>query len=123
LTWTGVPEGAKTLALLCEDPDAPGGTFIHGVVWNIPAEHDGLPKAIPTEAELGNGTRQGLNSARKVGYTGPCPPPGKPHHYHFTVYALDRSLTLSGQVTAAQWKAAMDGHVLAEGRITGLFER
>jgi Raf kinase inhibitor-like YbhB/YbcL family protein len=125
LSWSGAPEGTKELALLCEDPDAPGGTFVHWVLWGIPGGTTDLPEgvaagdAVPGLAQA----RQGTNGFRIRGYRGPCPPPGKPHHYHFRVYALGARLDLPAGSTIERVRESMNGHVLAEGELIGIYGR
>jgi len=123
LKWSDPPADAKSFALLCEDPDAPRGTFVHWVAANLPSESRDLSEGVPKEASLPNGTVQGVNGFGKVGFGGPAPPPGKPHHYHFKLYALDAPLDLKGEVTATDLKSAMHGHVLAESELVGLYQR
>ena len=122
LSWSAGPSGTKSYALIMDDPDAPGGTFVHWVLYNFKAaDHSGrvtLPEA------ASGGAAEGQNSFGKSGYGGPCPPPGKPHHYRFQVYALNRELDgLSSAATADQLRAAFKGSVLAEGTLTGTFKR
>ena len=123
LKWQNVPAGTRTLALICEDPDAPRGTFTHWVVFNLPAESRELSEGVPAEATLPNGTAQGTNDFGKVGYGGPSPPPGKPHRYFFKLYALDHPLELQPGATKAQLLAAMKGHVLGEAQLMGTYAR
>ncbi len=123
LAWSGAPEGTKSFALLCEDPDAPHGTYYHWVIYNIPASERGLAENIVRKDPLPNGTRQGVNSAQQLGYSGPCPPPGKAHHYHFRLFALDTQLNIPGEVTHERLESAMQGHIVAEGEIVGLYQR
>ena len=123
LKWQNVPAGTRTLALICEDPDAPRGTFTHWVVFNLPAESRELSEGVPAEATLPNGTAQGTNDFGKVGYGGPSPPPGKPHRYFFRLYALDRPPDLQPGATKAQLLAAMKGHVLGEAQLMGTYAR
>ncbi|MES2643637.1 MAG: YbhB/YbcL family Raf kinase inhibitor-like protein [Myxococcota bacterium] len=121
LTWTEVPAGTRTLALVVDDPDAPGGTWVHWVAWNIPATARGLPEAVsPTDAML----QQGQNDFRAIGYGGPCPPRGHgPHRYFFRLYALDAPLTLPPTTTRATLDAALAGHVLATAELMGTYLR
>jgi Raf kinase inhibitor-like YbhB/YbcL family protein len=120
LEWTPGPKGTQSYALICDDPDAPRGVFVHWVIFNIPAKtHQLTEGAKPSES----GARQGRNSRGKMGYMGPAPPKGKPHHYHFKVYALDKTLGLKAGATKKQLQAAMKGHVLAKGEIVGLYGR
>ncbi|HLI78377.1 MAG TPA: YbhB/YbcL family Raf kinase inhibitor-like protein [Candidatus Binataceae bacterium] len=116
LTWTGVPSNAKSLALLVEDPDAPSGTFVHWVVYDISPSSTGIK---PSNVE---GT-EGLNSAGKAAYMGPCPPRGNPHHYHFRLYALDSNLTLDGVPNARAVHAATEGHIIESADLVGIFGR
>ncbi len=116
LTIEGMPEGAKSLVLILEDPDAAKGTFDHWIMWNI------APTQKTIEEDSAPGI-QGLNSKGKTGYTGPCPPPGKPHHYNFKVYSLDTELALAEKSSKSDLEKAMEGHVIAEGKLVGLFGR
>jgi len=123
LAWAGAPSGTKSYALIGDDPDAPIGTWVHWVIFNLPADSLGLPEAVPTTPELPNGARQGRNSWKKIGYGGPCPPPGKPHRYFFKLYALDGTLPLDAQAGKKEVEAAMKGRVLAEGQLMGTYRR
>lgn len=122
LAWSNTPAGAKTLALIMDDPDAPIGTFVHWVVFNIPASVNQLPEAVPASAKLDDGTQQGNNGAGKIGYTGPCPPSGT-HRYFFKLYALDAQLSLSSGASKDQLLQAMQGHILAQGELMGTFSK
>jgi Raf kinase inhibitor-like YbhB/YbcL family protein len=118
LQWSDLPRGTRSLALICEDPDAPSGTFTHWVVNNLPPEaHELRQGALP------KGAMEGLNSFGKLGYGGPSPPRGKPHHYHFHLYALDSELPLIGEFSAEGLKKELPGHVLAEADLVGLYQR
>ncbi|HVA41564.1 MAG TPA: YbhB/YbcL family Raf kinase inhibitor-like protein [Candidatus Binataceae bacterium] len=124
LAWKGVPGDAKTLVLILKDPDAPHGTFIHWVVYNLPASLSGLDAKVPPAEKLANGGLQGANGLGQIGYMGPCPPPGSaPHHYHFELSALDAALDLKPGATAAQVEEAAQGHVRANGELVGTFAR
>lgn len=123
LQWSGIPVGTKALALIIEDPDAPGGTFIHWVVYAIPADRRGLPEDVAKDEVVSGIGRQGITGFGKVGYHGPCPPPGSPHHYHFRLYALDTEVDPASSVDASKLEAAMQGHVLGTGEMVGLFQR
>ena len=126
LQWQGAPEGTKSLALICDDPDAPGGTWVHWVMFNIPATATSLPENVAKTESPGNGggAKQGLNSFRKIGYGGPCPPPGHgSHRYFFRLFALDTELKLQPGVTKRQLEVALEGHVLARGELLGQYER
>jgi len=108
--------------LICEDPDAPSGTFVHWLVWNIaPAERQ-LGEALQSSAPRG-GPRQGLNGFGGVGYAGPKPPPGPPHRYFFRVYALDIAIELPEGAKRSEFDRAVDGHILAEGVLVGMYGR
>ncbi len=96
ITWSNVPEGTRSFALIMEDPDAPGGTFAHWVIYNIPADKRQLPASVPIQPNLDDGTRQGPNDFRRIGYAGPCPPPGRPHRYYLRIYALDTMVSPQG---------------------------
>jgi Raf kinase inhibitor-like YbhB/YbcL family protein len=124
LRWSGAPEATKSFALICDDPDAPRGTWVHWVMWNIPASQTEFKAGIRTEAHLARDIRQGKNDFANVGYGGPAPPPGKPHRYFFKVYALDGMLNLpEGTTTKAQLEQAMKGHVLGSGQLMGTYGR
>jgi Raf kinase inhibitor-like YbhB/YbcL family protein len=123
LAWQGVPTGTKTLALIVKDPDAPSGTFIHWVLYNLPARVDRLTEDVPKTATTAEGALQGANSRGRMGFTGPCPPPGAPHHYHFQLFALNSSLNLRPGATAEKVEAAMKGHLLASADLVGIFGR
>lgn len=123
LTWGGVPEGTQSLALILDDPDAPGGTFNHWVIYNIPVGTLELAEAISKTSELSDGTMQGRNSFGSTGYGGPCPPPGLAHHYYFTIYALDITLDLGAGASKTQVLAAMEGHILAQAETMGTYQR
>jgi len=123
LQWSGVPPAAKSLALICDDPDAPMGTWVHWVLYNVPPSAPGLSEGVPKTPELADGSRQGLNDYKKIGYGGPCPPPGKPHRYFFKLYALDAKPDLKAGLTKQEVLKAMAGHVLAEGQLMGTYQR
>jgi Raf kinase inhibitor-like YbhB/YbcL family protein len=123
LSSSNAPHATKSFALIIQDPDAPGGTFIHWVAYNIPAQMTSLPAGVPKKAEIDGGGENGINSFGQLGYNGPCPPPGKMHHYHFLLYALDSTLNLGDKADAAAVEAAMKGHVLATAELVGTFER
>jgi Raf kinase inhibitor-like YbhB/YbcL family protein len=123
LSWRGVPADARTLALIVKDPDAPRRTFIHWVIYNIPATATGLEASVPPTAKLANGAMQGANTLGKIGYMGPCPPPGPAHHYHFYLMALDTKLDLQPGSTAEEVEAASRRHVRGEAELVGTFAR
>ena len=123
LAWSEPPVGTQSFALIVDDPDAPGGVFTHWVLFNIPSDSRELPEAVPTRAQLPSGALQGENDFGKIGYGGPCPPPGRPHRYQFALYALDQLLDLKAGVSKKQLLDAMRGHILAQGQLTGTYER
>jgi Raf kinase inhibitor-like YbhB/YbcL family protein len=123
LQWRDVPAGTRGLALVCEDPDAPRGTFTHWVAYNLPAESRELPEGVPAEPTLPDGTLQGTNDFGRVGYGGPAPPAGKPHRYFFMLFALDGPLHLPPGATRPQLLAAVKGHVLGEAQLMGTYSR
>ena len=123
LTWSGVPGGTKSFALIVADSDAPSGTFIHWVIYNLPESARGLPPATAKTETLATGGVQGANSFRQIGYNGPCPPRGPAHHYHFKLYALDIVLNLKPGANADAVEAAAAGHVLATAELVGVFGR
>ncbi len=123
LSWSDIPSGTESLALICDDPDAPMMTWVHWVVYDIPADVSELPEAVPADEVLSTGAKQGITDFRKIGYGGPCPPPGGPHRYFFKLYALDAMLDIEPGATKKQLLSAMEGHVLGEARIVGHFKR
>jgi Raf kinase inhibitor-like YbhB/YbcL family protein len=122
LAWSGVPETAQSLALICDDPDAPVGTWVHWVLFNIPAGVSGLPSEIPPDANMENGARHGTNDFGRLGYGGPCPPGGT-HRYFFKLYALDTALDLESGITKARLLEAMEGHIMAEAQLMDKYKR
>ena len=123
ISWQGIPPETEALVLIMDDPDAPRGVFTHWVIFNLPPEGQGLAEAIPTEKQLPNGALQGSNDFGKIGYGGPCPPPGSPHHYQFNLYALDKRLDLVAGVSKKQTLEAMEGHVIVQGQLVGIYQR
>ncbi len=123
LDWSAPPEGAKSLALITDDPDAPGGTWVHWVAYNLPASLRKMPEAVPKQPKIAGGGLQGKNDFGDFGYGGPCPPPGNAHHYHFKLYALDVTLNLAPGASKQDVVKAMRGHILAEGELVALFKR
>jgi Raf kinase inhibitor-like YbhB/YbcL family protein len=122
LTWENIPKGTQSIALICDDPDAPMGTWVHWVLFNLPADIRGLTENIPADDILQNGARHGKNDFRNLGYGGPCPPSGT-HRYYFKIYALDKVIDLSAGTTKPRVLKEMDGHVLAEGQLMGRYKR
>jgi Raf kinase inhibitor-like YbhB/YbcL family protein len=129
LSWSGVPESARSLVLICEDPDAPLGTWTHWLLYNLPAEVTALPERLPPEGtiQVASGgakhpARQGRNDFRKLGYGGPCPPSGT-HRYYFRLFALDTTLNLEPGASRKQVLGAMEKHILAQGELMGRYAR
>ena len=123
LQWNGVPAGAMSLALICDDPDAPVRTWVHWVLYSLPITVSDLPENVPASETLSSGAKQGINDFRRVGYGGPCPPPGKAHRYYFKLYALDVELALKPRATKQELLRSMDGHILAEAQLMGTYKR
>ena len=123
LQWSGVPAGAKSLALIVEDPDAPVGIFTHWVLYNLPPNLTGLNESVPRLAALADLGVQGINDFRKTAYDGPCPPAGKTHRYYFRLYALDIEPSLADGLTRQKLLDAMRGHILAQGEWMGTYQR
>ena len=122
LEWSGVPEGTGSIALICDDPDAPAGTWVHWVFYDIPAETTALPEHIEHTNNPSVGGTQGINDFRKIGYGGPCPPSGT-HRYFFTLYALDTELNLALGRTKKELVDTMKGHILAQAELMGKYKR
>ena len=122
LSWSGIPEGTLSIALISDDPDAPMGTWVHWVLYDLPPGITKLPEGVPTKKSLENGGKQGTNDFGRIGYGGPCPPGGT-HRYFFKLYALDKELNLEPGATKAQLLKEMKGHILAEGRLMGKYSR
>ena len=122
IKWSKPPAGAKCMALICEDPDALTGTWIHWVIFNIPYKSGGLPENIPPREALPDGTIQGVNDFQRIGYDGPHPPFGT-HRYYFKVYALDTRPNIGARVTRDELLKAMQGNILAEGSLMGRYSK
>ncbi|MBW1972013.1 MAG: YbhB/YbcL family Raf kinase inhibitor-like protein [Deltaproteobacteria bacterium] len=122
LRWSSFIEGTKTFAIICDDPDAPMGTWVHWVIFNIPATVNELPENIPPKEVLEMKAKQGTNDFRKIGYGGPCPPGGT-HRYYFKIYALDTKINLDPGITKSQLLKAIKDHILAEGQLMGRYSR
>ena len=123
LKWSNVPPGAKSLALICDDPDAPAGVWVHWILYDLPPTVTELPERVPTTETIPNGAKQGVNDFKRIGYGGPCPPRGNPHRYFFKLYALDAELQLKARATKKDLVRAMEGHILAEGQLMGTYKR
>jgi hypothetical protein len=122
LRWSDNPAGTKSLALIAEDPDAPNGTWVHWVLWNIPATAQSLDEAVPKRDSLENGIKQGTTDFKQVGYGGPCPPSGI-HRYFFRLYALDTILDLPSSTTKKELEKAMQGHILQKAQLMGTYRK
>ncbi len=122
LQWDVVPEGTKSIALICDDPDAPMGTWVHWVLFNLPSDAKKLAENIPADKILPNGAKQGLSDFGRVGYGGPCPPSGT-HRYFFKIYALGIELGLEAGANKRQLLKAMEGHILEQGQLVGKYKR
>jgi hypothetical protein len=129
LTWTGAPAGTREFAVVCEDPDAGNPPpFVHWVIYRIPASAIGVPEGVPIDPEAAMpaeiaGAVQGLSGFRRAIYRGPAPPPGKPHHYHFVVYAIDAVLNLKPGLNRAELLDAIKGHIIGQGELIAIYER
>jgi hypothetical protein len=122
LEWGGVPKSAKTVAIIAEDPDAPAGTWVHWVLYNLPADNIGLVENVPATETLKAGGFQGKNDFGKIGYGGPCPPSGT-HRYLFKIYAVDAELPLKAGATKAEVEKALDDHVVGQARLIGTYHK
>jgi Raf kinase inhibitor-like YbhB/YbcL family protein len=123
LQWGDSPASTQSLALIADDPDAPAGTWVHWVAYDLPSSLRELPEGVPKQATIPGGGTQGTNDFGKTGYGGPCPPPGKAHRYFFKVYALDKKLDLKPGATKQQVERAMQGHILAQTELMGTYQR
>lgn len=123
LTWSESPKGTKSFVLICDDPDAPVGTWVHWVLYGISPNVTTLDENVPPDGEVLDGARQGRNDFGNLGYGGPCPPPGRAHRYYFKLYALDIKPELAVGATKAEVLKAIEGHVLSEAQLMGRFAR
>jgi Raf kinase inhibitor-like YbhB/YbcL family protein len=123
LKWSGVPTGAKSLVLIVDDPDAPVGTWVHWVLYDLPPTVSEMPEGVTKAETTPDGGKQGRNDFKRLGYGGPCPPPGAPHRYFFKLYALDKPLELKAGATKKEVERAMDKHVLAQAELMGTYQR
>lgn len=123
LAWSGVPAKARSFAIVVDDPDAPGGTFVHWVLYGIRGDLTRLPEGVPADERVRGIGAQGLNDFRRLGYGGPCPPPGRAHRYVFRIYALDVDLALAPRRTRAELLKAIEGHVVAHAELAGRRQR
>jgi Raf kinase inhibitor-like YbhB/YbcL family protein len=122
LQWNLVPDGTKCIALICDDPDAPSGDWVHWILYDLPANTQHLSENMPDDETLPDGTRQGLTSFGKTGYGGPCPPNGF-HRYYFRIYALDKKIDAAIILDKKKLLEEMDGHILAQGQLMGKYKR
>lgn len=122
LRWAGAPQGTQSFAIIADDPDAPTGTWVHWVLFDLPPTVDMIPEGVPPIRKLANAEKHGISDFKKYGYGGPCPPTGT-HRYYFKVYALDQMLQLDSDVTKDTLLEAMEGHILAKGELMGRYER
>ena len=123
LKWSGVPAGAKSLALIADDPDAPVGTWVHWVLYDLSPATSELAEGLSQSQFVASGAKQGLNDFKHLGYGGPCPPHGKAHRYFFKLYALDTLLDLKPGLTKKDLEQAMDKHILSQAQLMGTYQR
>jgi Raf kinase inhibitor-like YbhB/YbcL family protein len=123
LAWSGAPGSTISFALIADDPDAPVGTWVHWVLYELPANATQLPEDVPKTEKIPAGGVQGINDFKNIGYGGPCPPSGKPHRYFFKLYALDSVLNLKPGMRKGDVEAAMKGHILAQTELMGTYKR
>ena len=123
LEWSKAPAGTKSFALICDDPDAPAGTWVHWVLYDIPADKTSLSEGVVASRELADGSKQGTNDFGKIGYGGPCPPPGRPHRYFFKIYALDANPGLAPGLTKDELLKAVEDYIIEAAGIMGKFKR
>lgn len=123
LAWSDIPTGTQSQALIVDDPDAPSKVWVHWVLFNLPPSTVNLAANVPPQPTLPDGVKQGTNDFHKIGYGGPCPPSGPPHHYQFHIYALDTTLGLAPGASKSDVVKAMEGHVIGEGELVGLYQK
>lgn len=123
LAWSNLPVGTESIAIVCEDPDAPSGNFLHWLIFNIDPGVPGLPEGVTERSNMMGSAVQGRNGFGKTGYGGPCPPRGSTHRYFFRAYALDKMLNLGQASTRAVFEKAMEGHLLGTGELVGMYSR
>lgn len=123
LKWSNIPKGVESYVLICDDPDAPSGIWVHWVIYDIPASVTSLKEGIPSIELIPGIGKQGINDFGKIGYNGPAPPRGKPHRYFFKLYALDRMLNLPISITKSDVVKAMEKHIIAEAVLIGIYGR
>jgi Raf kinase inhibitor-like YbhB/YbcL family protein len=123
LSWSSPPQGTQSFALIADDPDAPSGTWTHWILFNVPATTRSLSEGVTRVDELPSGGRQGRNDFHKIGYNGPCPPPGKAHRYFFKLFVLDKQLDAKPGASRQEVEQAMQGHVLVKAEWMGKYQR
>jgi Raf kinase inhibitor-like YbhB/YbcL family protein len=123
LAWANPPSGCQAFALICDDPDAPAGTWVHWLIWNLPGSAQGIPQGAPTQKTLADGSAQGRNDFGRIGYGGPSPPRGKLHRYFFRLYALKEKLPLAAGASRRDLEKAMQGKILGTAELFGTYER
>lgn len=123
LEWLDVPSGARSMAVVCDDPDAPAGTWVHWVIYGLSAAVTGLAEGVRAVEVTADGAKQGVNDFRRIGYGGPCPPPDAAHRYFFRLYAMDCEVDLSPGATKAALLKAIEGHVVEEAALMGRYKR
>jgi Raf kinase inhibitor-like YbhB/YbcL family protein len=122
LAWSGSPKETKSFALICDDPDAPAGTWVHWVIFDIPENVNSLPEKVSRQEEIAGLGKNGKNTSQHFGYDGPCPPSGI-HRYYFKLYALDTMLNLNAGLSKEDLLKAIKGHILAEAQLMGRYKR
>lgn len=122
VAWSRASASVKSYVLICDDPDAPNGTWVHWTMWNIPSSTTSLPAGVALDAALPDGSIQGITSSGRHGYSGPMPPKGNAHHYYFRMYALDTLLILDASSSRVQLDKAMQEHVLSQGQLMGTYQ-
>ncbi len=122
LSWSNIPANTKSLALICDDPDAPAGTWTHWIIFNMPPLSKGLNQGVLPISEIAHETKQGINDFKKIGYGGPCPPNGT-HRYFFRLYALNTKLNLESGITKNKLLTAMKGHIISEAELVGKYKK
>jgi Raf kinase inhibitor-like YbhB/YbcL family protein len=123
LRWIGMPQTTQSIAIIVEDPDAPSGTFVHWVIYDIPGSATELPEGLPKTESLPSGVKQGVNDFKKLGYGGPCPPQGSAHRYDFHIYALDLQVQFRAGMGKQELLNLIEGHVTAQGILMGTYRR
>jgi Raf kinase inhibitor-like YbhB/YbcL family protein len=123
LSWANPPAGCQAFALVCDDPDAPAGTWVHWLIWNLPGSATGIPQGLPARMTLEDGSVQGTNDFGRIGYGGPSPPRGKPHRYFFRLYALAEKLSLQAGASRKDLEKAMGGRILGTAELVGTYQR